>query len=354
MARLLQGLVQACLLASLAVALTVRPAQQDGGFVGLIGDTEPEPGPAAAPGKYAFVMMAFDPPGAPPRSLWGVLPMAHAVRQLSQYPLVVLTNTTHFPDGTEVASSLARLGVQVLPVLPVPVPEPLLREHRFMPCQEVDPPVCQYQFLKLQIWRLTQFDKLIWMDSDAILARGVDSLFGLPGTWAQQDNWDCGSAVSAATRFSPSLTRLVDWVQRELPSEPQQQQSSGVCSGFLLLEPSETRYEALVRYMGAMDSAPGGDQQVIADYFEALHEPVKLLNVSTASFGQCVGKAIPGGVTPAFVHKSEWVNSCFRLGAEASECRQLPLGHYWHDHFCRAALLAQLSGKLGGFCSAWT
>lgn len=33
------------------------------------------------------------------------------------------------------------------------------------------------EFMKLQIWRLTEFDKLIWLDPDSVLVRSVDWLF---------------------------------------------------------------------------------------------------------------------------------------------------------------------------------
>mmetsp|Transcript_26275 Transcript_26275/g.83172 ORF Transcript_26275/g.83172 Transcript_26275/m.83172 type:complete len:365 (-) Transcript_26275:345-1439(-) len=307
-------------------------------------------------GCCAFVMMAFDPPGAPQTSLWNVLPMASALRQLSAYPLVVLTNASRFPDGTDAAQGLRRLGVEPLPVLPVPVPEALLSEPRAMPCAERTPPSCGLQFLKLQVWRLTQFERLIWMDSDAILTSSVDRLFRQAGTWAQQDNWDCGSWLSFLVRRSPVLTRAVDSLQRRLwaPAEVRRQ-SAGACSGMLLLEPSEATYQGLIDFMGTLNSAPGGDQEVIARFFdEVLHEPLKLLKTSTASFGQCLGKTIPGGGISAFVHKSDWENRCFRLGAEAAECRSHPLGRYWHDHFCRASKAAAISGaSLSQFCMPW-
>lgn len=310
--------------------------------------------------RYAYVMLAFDPPGASPRSLWGVLPMAHALQEVSSYPLVVLTNTSHFPDGTPVKESLAKLNVQVLPVDSVPVPDAVLREYRNQPCAEVDPPVCSYQYLKLQIWQLAQFDKLIWMDSDAILTKSIDGLFLQNGTWAQQDNWDCGSWASFFVRQTSLFTQVVDWLQRtvELQSfqkqDEHQHQSDNPCSGLLLLEPSKNVYQGLLQYIGKLTSAPGGDQQVITDYFaKVAHAPLKVVDVSVASFGQCIEK-VPGGEMPAFVHKSDWTNRCFYLGALAQECRFHPLGEYWHSHFCQAATTMGLKGKtVIDFCDSW-
>lgn len=363
---------QACFLFSFSAAIALRPAGQAQADIDMqvlnaerraLASQQPRGSSGGSKGKYAFVMLAFDPPGAKGDTLWNVLPMAHAIRELSDYPLLLLTNTTHFPGGEDVNASFSRLGVHVLPVRDVPVPDSILHEYRTMPCQEKNPPVCAFQFLKLQIWRLTQFDKLIWMDSDSILYRSVDDLFEKSGTWAQQDNWHCGSFVSDslsyfANRLSAvagfAATRTVDWIERHLPGEAKEKQSDDVCSGFLVLEPSEATYRNMVNYMGSQDSVPGGDQQVIADYFANVRKtPVSLLNVSTASFGQCMGRAIPGNVLPAFAHKSEWSNSCFQLGASQETCQQVPLGQYWHNRFCKAAQVAQITqeARINSFCS---
>jgi len=321
--------------------------------LGRIPDLETEDGIVLRNRRYAFVMMAYDPPGKPPNTLWGVLPMAHVIQEFSDYPLVLLTNTTHWPDGTNVASSLAKLGVQVLPVRPVPVPDRILHEHRHMPCEENgSPEICGYQFFKLQIWRLTQFDKLIWMDNDGILVRSADYLFQRRGTWGQQDNWDCGSWLSLVARNSVFFTRLVDKLQRSIPSSAPMEQATGVCSGMLLLKPSEDTYQGLIRHLASMETVPGGDQQVVDTYFKKVKNPVKLLEVETATFGQCVGKAIPGGKLPTFVHKSDWLNSCFHLGAAAEDCVTHPLGRYWHENFCSAISIAGIGGdRLEEFCS---
>lgn len=314
--------------------------------------------------RNAYVMMAFDAPGAPPAGgLWNVLAMAHAIRSLSSYPLVVLTNTTNFPDGSPVGERLRNLNVQVLPVRQVLLTEALRHERRKMPCQFQHPPVCEYHFLKLQIWSLTQFDKLIWMDNDAIITRSSDHLFQLSGTWAQQDNWDCGASALSwmAPRPGPGslqLTRAVDWLGRKtsLLSSEVEQQSHQVCSGLVVLTPSEDTYQGLIKHMAGLSNAPGGDQQIIEDYFGGeAHAPVKLLSPREASFGQCLNRSMPGHEVPTFVHKSDRTNTCFHLGANSSKCRRHPLGTYWHDHFCKGVRAAGISGeRLESFCASWT
>jgi len=282
--------------------------------------------------------------------------MASAVQKLSAYPLVLLTNTVHFPDGTPVAPALRRLNVRVRPIAPVPVPQSLKEEHRISPgCQERGQLGCAAEYLKLQVWRLTEYEKLIWMDTDAILTDSVDGLFHRQGTWAQQDNWDCGSALSWSTRFSPTLSWLVDVYQRRTGVGLPRRQSSGVCSGLVLLEPSEAAYGDLIDFMSTLRSAPNGDQEIIEMVFrEVRQEPVQLLDVSTASFGTCLGKGFLSTRFPAFVHKSDRDNVCFRPTASRAECEDHPLGKYWHDHFCHAVATANFTdSRISGFCSPW-
>merc|ERR1719343_1929071 len=155
--------------------------------------------------------------------------------------------------------------------------------------------------------------------------------------------------MNFVVRWSPTLLRAVDWITQRLHGETLANpsfQSSGVCSGMMVFHPSESIYQGMVSYLGGKSSVPLGDQQVIAEYFDRVRQkPVQLLGTEDASFGQCIGKVPgPGGV-PAFVHKSDWSNSCFSKDADPVACRGHPLGPYWRTHFCRAAEVAGVSGK---------
>lgn len=263
---------------------------------------------AARTKRFAFVTMAFDPPGEPFGQLWGAVAMAHAIKEHSAYPLVVLTNTTHFPDGQAAEEVLGRLGAVVRPARDVDVNLSAHHDWHHFPCSRRVPPTCRYHFLKLQIWSLTEYDKLIWLDSDSLVTSSMDFLFDYPGTWSQPDNWLCTA-------------------------------SKDVCSGLLVLEPSRSTYECMVQY-ASQHETPGGDQRVIQGFFKnALKEPIQLLDLTVASFGQCLDKM---HTTPAFVHKSDQENKCFQAHALASDCKS-DLGVAWRRHFCQAVKQAQLS-----------
>merc|ERR1719382_1114834 len=95
----------------------------------------------------------------------------------------------------------------------------------------------KYAYWKLQVWRLTQYEKLIWLDSDTILYRDIDWLFDRPWMWSQRDDWYCKLNVTS------------------------------VCSGVMLLEPSIEDYHGILRYAETLHELRDGDQQLISMYF---------------------------------------------------------------------------------------
>jgi len=289
-------------------------------------------------------MMAYEKDGVSDVT-WGALAMAKALYEFSRYPLLLLSNTTHFPDGQPLAEVFGKFGARILPVYPVD-----LLAHAAWTVAHWD-----IAFWKLQIWRLTQFEKLIWLDSDAILYRSVDWLFDRPGMWAQRDAWFC-----------------------ELDAKP-------VCSGIMLLSPSQEDFLGLLRYFAKISAKiTHGDQELIELYFKNEKKaPVQLLSPLEASFGQCTGSAlspyirrdgkdVPGIWTvPAFVHKSGgWGNTvsngynnvCFihdlkrqryYIGDKViNTCHYNPLAAYWRRLFCSAAKEGGLKvGTIREFCN---
>lgn len=294
-------------------------------------------------GKYAFVQLAVDPPGnAPATYVWPVLPMARALQRLgSRYPLVLLTNVSRLPDGTDLAEAMRKLNCYLLPVSRVPLPDSIRQSFRL--------PRWDAAWLKLQIWGLTQFEKLIWMDSDAIPFRNMDYLFSRNGTWMQRDNWDCTDAFKG---------------NRE-------------CSGIMVLQPNADTYAGMIRYASTLAEARFGDQAVISGYFrDVAGTPVSLLDHVDAAFGHCIGR-MPGisyrsessgslveGIwgMPAFVHKSSRLNECFGFNATAQSltingsmvniCDYNPVGPWWRQVFCEAVhVTGVISSSVSSFCS---
>jgi len=291
--------------------------------------------------RWAYVMMSYNAPGTA-EHLWGVVGVAGALRRLkSPYPLVLLTNTSKFPDGTSLAEGLQNLNVILLPMYKVHMPvkhqKKLMYKH------------WKIAYWKLQIWNLVQFDKLIWLDSDTILFRNIDWLFQRPWMWAQRDDWFCKLNVTK------------------------------VCSGIMLLYPNASDFKGMLQHAEVMDDLSDGDQQLISSYFAVKRKKaVNLLGDLEAAFGQCLGKppvpyinadgsAVRGlWNVPSFVHKSGgWGNTndnlysnvCFMPnitmqlyvvgGATLNVCQFHPLGPYWRRLFCDA--LAVIGVKMREF-----
>eukprot|EP00419_Tripos_fusus_P009896 CAMPEP_0172667856 /NCGR_PEP_ID=MMETSP1074-20121228/8693_1 /TAXON_ID=2916 /ORGANISM="Ceratium fusus, Strain PA161109" /LENGTH=332 /DNA_ID=CAMNT_0013484425 /DNA_START=231 /DNA_END=1229 /DNA_ORIENTATION=+ len=268
--------------------------------------------------QYAYVLMAYDVPGAPIQHIWRALALVRSLQRLSDFPILLMTNTSHFPDGTHIRDAFGRLNCHVLPVHEVPLPT--TAANLIMPFWRV-------AFWKLQIWRLVEYDKLIWLDADAIVMRSLDYLFDRVPTWGQKDAWVCSANTSAQ-----------NWL----------------CSGLMLIEPSEETYWGLLKYAATKKEWwKNGDQKLIDDYFrEVRGDPVKLLDVTEAAFGKCLGRIpnlfreTPGEVwnMPAFVHKSSVHNECFYFliaaqlreiqGHTVNICHFNPLGAAWRDAFC--------------------
>jgi len=285
---------------------------------------------------YAFVLMAHDVPDLPMKYIWQAVAIARALQRLSQYPVLLLTNTTHLPDGTSVADTFWKLNMQVLPLYRIPVPERVAEKMM---------PVWKMAFWKLQIWRLTQYEKLIWVDTDAIIFRSIDYMFRLEPTWGQKDAWVCSNN-----------TAVQDWL----------------CSGLMLIRPDENVYRGILDYAARSDSKwwENGDQKLIDDYFRHIaRKPVQLLDISEAAFGKCLNeipslikdsKRLPWSI-PAFVHKSSVTNECFYFliedqlrevkGTLVNVCHHHPLGAYWRDHFCEGiSILGTKTEDTETFC----
>jgi len=260
--------------------------------------------------------------------------------------VVLLTNTTTFPDGTPVAEAMRKLNVHVRPVYPVEMP---LRHRKKLMYQH-----WRIAYWKLQIWGLVEFEKLIWLDSDTILYRNIDWLFDRPWMWAQRDDWFCRLNITK------------------------------VCSGIVLLYPKQSDYSGLLAYAEEIGDLTDGDQQLISSYFAVKRRmAINLLSDVEASFGQCVGRAPAPYINrdgsqvwgvwnvPAFVHKSggwgntngnAYANICFmpnitmqmyRDGdATLNVCQYNPLGPYWRSLFCDAiATMGIAVREVEAFCN---
>lgn len=297
-------------------------------------------GSRSADSCCAFATLAIDEGGYRGASaLWQVLPIARALQRFqSRFPLLLLTNVERFPDGQSVNATLPALGVQVLRADAVPIPEQVGQTFKYGYWRQA--------WAKLQIWRLTQYERILWMDSDAILTRNMDFVFDRQGMWMMRDTWMC----------------------RMDTAKP--------CSGLMLLQPSEDTYQGLLKYAGTLQKLSMADQELIVRYFRSVAKTqLRTFEHLEASFGHCLGM-VPGINSseisakwgfespwrlPAFVHKSSTGNECFSFdvarqvrwvdGSRMNICHYHPLGAYWRDAFCSATRALKVStDSVAKFC----
>jgi len=283
--------------------------------------------------RDAYITMAHD-EGSHGMNLLRTLPVLHALREVTNKEIILMTNETTFGDGTSVKEAFGKLNVQVWPINPVDVPDEFLTRRYKAKCKDK----CGFTFFKLQAWRFTQFHKLIMFDTDAIVTRNFDDLFDFPGTWAQEERWWC--------------------------------QSTGFMSGgFVILEPNEQDYQGMMRWANTED-IPAADQSTISGYFgvntghsqllgsilsgysnatsleHGKGQNVQLINKKHVDYGMCVdqSKNTPLSEAPPYVHKSDRNNHCFTVAPTALEpaCRKSNLGRLYTRHLCEATEKLQI------------
>lgn len=289
------------------------------------------------PSRRAFVTLAHDDAGSQ-KYLLRALALAHMIQELSRYPLVLLTNASHWQDGTPIEPGFRELGVELVRVHAVTVGQ------KFLPVKD----------WKLQAWGLTGYSKLVWLDSDSVVYRSLDWLFDREGMWAQGMDNNCKHHGDGPI-FSPAL---------------------------LLLYPKPNDYQGMLE--AAVDMSENlNSQSIIYKYFLMNNaRPINLLSPIEASFGQCLTKVSSPYVNsdgtlvdgywnmPAFVHQSggwgnansDYQNVCFSYeiarqrydvgNSILNVCQYNPLANYWRRSFCDSVYLGgiHLPSEIAQFC----
>jgi hypothetical protein len=136
-----------------------------------------------APPRLAFVTLLFHPDALQPSlqkdaPLHSALALANSLCEVrSAHPLLLLHNYEWLPPN------LAALHVEAVRIEPVPQPIGLaaMAKTWFSPRRWL------VAYNKLAIWRLTAYDRLIYLDGDAVVTRSIDWLFRRPVPWATQE-----------------------------------------------------------------------------------------------------------------------------------------------------------------------
>ncbi|KAL4205145.1 hypothetical protein AMTRI_Chr01g113130 [Amborella trichopoda] len=100
----------------------------------------------------------------------------------------------------------------------------------------------EWNYTKLRLWQLTQYEKLVFLDSDLVVLKNMDFLFKLP---------EMSAISNSRTIFN---------------------------SGLMVIEPSQCMFRVLMREKERVDSYNGGDQGFINEIFTWWHRIPQKLN----------------------------------------------------------------------------
>jgi len=255
------------------------------------------------------------------KQLWRSIAMARAIKKLSQYPLLLLTNVGELPDGSNLVRRFAELDVHVLPLSNLEVQN----DHE------------GGRFHKIGLWQISGFERLVWLDTNGILFRNIDWLFEHEEAWVALDD----------------------------DSHCSQQETTNGKGTLLLLEPNGDTFTALRSAAAERSAAKHTEDEIISHYFaEKQQKPLRILQPSDAATGACLNTSLDTEGKwrmPAFVHGSSDLGRCFYFdtssqvvkasGKEVNLCHFHALGPYWRDLFCDAVkLLAVQTGLVSAYC----
>jgi len=106
-----------------------------------------------------------------------------------------------------------------------------------------------YNYSKLNMWSLTQFEKIVYLDADMIVLHNIDELF-------EKKNM-------SSTNSGGWLPDKKDWKEMN--------------SGMIVLEPSTTLFEHMKSQVGLIEKEQGkGDQAFLHQYYNDWHEKKEL------------------------------------------------------------------------------
>ncbi|KAK2612373.1 hypothetical protein QQS21_001637 [Conoideocrella luteorostrata] len=213
--------------------------------------------------------------------LSGLLTLSHSLRAVrSKYPLIALY-TNSFPT-----SALTALTARGISYLPVPFLSPqsgkqYTEDARFNDC-----------WTKLVVFNLTQFNRVVQLDSDMVVFKNMDELMDLP--------LDPPSASGSGKRLFASSHACVcnplrrphypsNWIPSNCAftsqhGHPERAQTEGadpalslgdLNSGLLVVNPSKVLFEQILKHMDHHgDDYTFPDQDLLADLYRGRWVPL--------------------------------------------------------------------------------
>ena len=217
----------------------------------------PPPGqPGAAPRSrigrqaYATVLHSAD------AYVCGAIALAQSIRQTgSTRDLVALVDAQNV--GAEQRAALATAGWQVRPAPRIRNPRAARGAYN------------EWNYSKFRLWQLTDYDKVVFLDADLLVLRGMDFLF--------EEAPELSATANSGARFN---------------------------SGVMVLEPCNCTFELLMAGIHDIDSYNGGDQGYLNEVFPWWHRLPRRANSLKYAWDEADREAQARvlGAEPAEVH----------------------------------------------------
>jgi len=185
----------------------------------------------------------------------GITDMAKNLRDVgSKYPLVVITNSKDLQDPKVLEENP---NLKLI----------WLNETDFLDRSCKIGIGHELHFQKLMIFKLTQFEKLIWVDTDLAFSGSADYVFNMDTKngnriYGQIDDYHCDGR-----EWSPT--------------------SGGICTGMLLIQPTTLHFQGLMMHQKKMQMC-WGDQSIVSTYFNGGHgKQAMQFERKTINFARC-------------------------------------------------------------------
>lgn len=329
-------LARAAQLPSKLARRETRTVTSDADFKDLIMDREQ---------KFAYATMLHDYADAHLYADFAIA-LAASLRTVgSPYPLLMMMNASAFGNRTDIAVALDKLNIQMISLPQVPLPKTYVKQH----------PIgwggkWNMAWNKISMWNLTQYDKILWLDADAIVTHNVDWLFSRKGLWAMNER------NYITCERSPGEANM----------------------GFLLMQPSAKIYEDMLLWADTLENISEAETTIVNEYLKNVARiPIGMLPSYVADYGHCaLGPHFLDGcegcahlpkpisslqtasqqIVPHFLHKANNKGyNCFgRRGFYSSKCADTGFAvyrNYWHDNFCAGVMITGLTSlDAAGFC----
>lgn len=186
----------------------------------------------------------------------GTLKLAQQLKNLkSEYPIVVLTNE---PQLLEIKFNETKQAMYSNVIIKQLGGEDWLKQNCKMH------PGNGLHFQKLSIFGLTEYDKLLWIDTDVTPRKNLDSIFDAYDLqdgntiWGQLDDYMCNG-------------------------------EGDFCSGLMLFKPKEEVFTGLLEKGKAMEVC-WGDQRIIRKYFKENPRSLMKFDHKVVQWGHCKWK----------------------------------------------------------------